>query len=100
MGGRYFVPLSAENREATGVAAGADVEVLIELDADPRELSLPSDLEAALQADEAARTFFGQLSYTNRKEWARWIEESKKPETRSARLERTMAALREGRRTC
>ena len=99
MGGRFYVPLNAENREAAGVAAGQTVDVDIELDTDARELALPDDLAAALQADEPARAFFAELSYTHRKEWARWIEEAKKPETRAARLEKTLAALKQRKRT-
>src|SRR6478609_8714707 len=37
MGGRFLVPLSAEHREAAGVAAGDAVTVDIALDAAPRE---------------------------------------------------------------
>jgi uncharacterized protein YdeI (YjbR/CyaY-like superfamily) len=39
------------------------------------------------------------LAYTHRKEWVRWVEEAKKPETRQARLVKTVEALREGKRT-
>ena len=99
MGGRYFVPLSAENRQAAGVAAGQDVQVDIELDAQPRELALPDDLERGLAQDDDARRFFEGLSYTHRKEWVRWIEEAKKAETREGRVARALAMLREGKRT-
>ena len=97
MGGRFLVPLSAEHREAAGVAAGDDVTVDIALDTAPREVDLPADLEAAM--DDAARTTYDGLSYTHRKEWVRWVEEAKKPETRATRIEKTVAGLREGRRT-
>jgi len=97
MGGRFFVPLSAENREAAGVAAGQSITVDIEADTAPREVSMPDDLAAAL--DDAARATYDALSYTHRKEWVRWVEEAKRPETRATRIEKTVAALREGRRT-
>jgi hypothetical protein len=97
MGGRFFVPLSAENREAAGVAAGESITVDIEADTAPREVTMPDDLAAAL--DDAARTAYDGLSYTHRKEWVRWVEEAKKPETRATRIEKTVAALREGRKT-
>ena len=97
MGGRFLVPLSAENREAAAVAAGDDVTVDIALDTAPREVELPADLAAAM--DDAARTTYDGLSYTHRKEWVRWVEEAKKPETRAARVEKTVAGLREGRKT-
>jgi hypothetical protein len=39
MGGRFLIPLSAENRTAAGVAAGDDVQVDVELDTQPRVVS-------------------------------------------------------------
>jgi hypothetical protein len=97
MGGRYLVPLSAENRTAAGVAAGDEVTVDIALDDAPREVDLPDDLAAAM--DDAARTTYDALAYTHRKEWVRWVEEARRPETRATRVARTVDALREGRRT-
>ena len=98
MGGRFLVPLSAENRTAAGVAAGDDVDVDIEPDTAPREVELPADLTEALTRDEAARATF-DASYTHRKEWVRWVEEAKKADTRAARLAKTVEALRTGKRT-
>jgi uncharacterized protein YdeI (YjbR/CyaY-like superfamily) len=98
MGGRFLVPLSAENRTAAGVAAGEQVDVDIELDRGPREVAVPGDLAAALAQDGTARANFDGLSFTHRKEWVRWIEEAKKPETRATRLDRTVESLRAGKR--
>jgi hypothetical protein len=97
MGGRFLVPLSAENREAAGVTAGEEITVEIENDAAPREVMLPDDLADAM--DAAARATYDGLAFTHRKEWVRWVEEAKKPETRMARIAKTVAALREGRST-
>jgi hypothetical protein len=97
MGGQFFVPLSAENREAAGVAAGDDITVDIEADTAPREVTMPDDLAAAM--DDGARTAYDGLSYTHRKEWVRWVEEAKKPETRATRIEKTVAGLRAGKKT-
>lgn len=99
MGGRYLVPLSAENRTAAGVSAGDDVDVEIEADYEPREVVVPADLAAALGEDGTASTFFDQLSYTNRKEWVRWVADAKKAETRAARVAKTVSALHAGVRT-
>jgi hypothetical protein len=97
MGGRFLVPLSAEHREAAGVAAGDAVAVDLALDTTPREVVLPADLEAAM--DDTARTAYDGLAYSHRKEWVRWVEEAKKPETRAARIDTTVAGLREGKKT-
>jgi Bacteriocin-protection, YdeI or OmpD-Associated/Domain of unknown function (DUF1905) len=99
MGGRYLVPLSAEHRAAAGVAAGDEVDVTIEADTEAREVPVPDDLSAALDHDDAARRFFDGLAYTHRKEWVRWVEDAKRPETRERRLEATLDALRSGRRS-
>jgi len=97
MGGRFLVPLAAENREAAGVAAGDQIVVDIDNDTAPREVDLPAVLAAAM--DEAVRATYDGLSFTHRKEWVRWVEEAKKPETRAARIEKTVAGLREGKKT-
>jgi uncharacterized protein YdeI (YjbR/CyaY-like superfamily) len=98
MGGRFLVPLSAENRTAAGVAAGDEVDVGIEPDTAPREVEVPADLADALAHDDAARATFDGLSFTHRKEWVRWVEEAKKAETRATRLAKTVESLREGKR--
>jgi hypothetical protein len=97
MAGRFLVPLSAEHRESAGVQAGDRVVVDIENDAAPREVELPSDLAEAM--DDAARAAYDGLSYSHRKEWVRWVEEAKKPETRATRIEKTVAGLKDGRKT-
>lgn len=99
MGGRFLVPLSADNRAAAGVSAGDEVDIEIEPDDEPRSVAPPADLVAALRGDPQAQAFFDQLAYTHRKEWVRWVEEAKKSETRAARITKTVAALRAGTRT-
>ncbi|RBY74987.1 hypothetical protein DQ239_18355 [Blastococcus sp. TF02-09] len=97
MGGASWIPLAAEHREAAGLTAGDEVTVGVELDAAPREVALPDYLAAAL--DDGARAFFDGLAPSHRKEWVRWVEEAKKPETRATRIEKTVASLRAGQKT-
>jgi len=99
MGGRAMVPVSAENREAAGVAAGDEVEVGLTLDTAPRTVEVPEDLAALLAADPAARATFDGLAPGQRKEWVRWVTEAKKAETRADRVVKTVEALAAGRRT-
>ena len=65
MGGASMISLSAEQRAAAGVAGGEEVEVDIDLDTAPREVTVPADLAAALDAEPAARRTFDGLSYSN-----------------------------------
>ncbi|MBJ7451946.1 MAG: DUF1905 domain-containing protein [Blastococcus sp.] len=97
MGGAFWIPLAAEHREAAGVQAGEEVTVVVEHDAAPREVALPDDLDAAFDDDVRAR--FDALAPSHRKEWVRWVEEAKKPETRAARVEKTVESIRAGKKT-
>lgn len=94
-GGRFLVPLSAEQRAGAGVAAGDEVDVEVELDTAPREVVVPPDLAAALDAEPAARRRFDALAYSHRKEHVRAVEEAKAEATRQRRIAKAVAMLRE-----
>ncbi|HEY7698262.1 MAG TPA: YdeI/OmpD-associated family protein, partial [Vicinamibacteria bacterium] len=96
MGGRFFLPLNAENRGGAGVAAGDEVTVAVELDREPREVSVPADFQAALDAQPQAAEKFAALSYTHRKEHVRAIEEAKTSETRQRRIAKALELLQRG----
>ncbi|GBG11044.1 hypothetical protein PAT3040_05823 [Paenibacillus agaridevorans] len=95
-GGKYMLPLSAENRNAAGVAAGDEVDVALELDTEPRELEVPADFAVALGRVPAARTFFEGLSYSNKRRIVLQIEGAKTEETRIRRIDKAVLSLREG----
>ena len=95
-GGRYFLPLNRQNREAAGVAAGERVTVELEADLEERTVEVPDDLRAALDGDDEARSAFESLSYSHRKEYADWIVEAKRDETRRRRIAKTLERLRAG----
>lgn len=97
MGGVYMVGLSGERRVAAGVAGGDVVDVDIELDTAPRELAIPPDFAAALQAEPAARETFDALSYSNKSWHTLQIEGAKTDETRVRRIARSIDILKEGR---
>jgi hypothetical protein len=96
-GGMFLVPLSAENRAAADVKAGDEVDVDIELDTEPRVVTVPDDLAAAFANDSQARESFDRLAFTHRNEYVRWIESAKRPETRERRVSEAVTAIREGR---
>ena len=97
-GDRYLIGVSAENRARAGVAAGDAVDVDIELDTEPREVTVPPDFAAALDADPQARRFFDGLSFSQKQGYVLPIEQAKKPETRERRLAKAIALLREERK--
>ena len=94
--GRTMIPLSAENRAGAGVAGGDEVDVEVELDTAPREVSLPADFAAALERDAAAKRTFEGLSNSLKNYHVQQIEGAKTPETRQRRITKSIATLHEG----
>jgi Bacteriocin-protection, YdeI or OmpD-Associated/Domain of unknown function (DUF1905) len=86
MRGEFLLGLSRANREAAGVQAGDEVTLELELDSAPREVDVPETLAAALADDPRAQQAFDKLAFTHRKEFARWIEEAKREDTRERRV--------------
>ncbi len=97
MGGVFMLPVSAEHRAAAGVAAGDVVDVQLELDTEPRELVVPADLSAALDADPTARAFFDGLSYSNKRRHVLAIDGAKTEETRQRRIAKAVSMFGESR---
>lgn len=97
MGGKFMLGISAEQRQNTGVKAGDEISVTVELDTAPREVNVPADFAAALARDSKAKKFFDSLSYSNRSRHVISIEGAKTDETRQRRIEKSVAMLREGR---
>ena len=94
--GTYCLGVLRSIQEAAGVEAGDEIDVELELDTAPRTVEVPPDLAAALARDGAAAAAWAKLSFTNRKEIARSLEEAKKPETRSRRLAAALERLSRG----
>jgi hypothetical protein len=94
MRGRYLLGLSKANRQAAGVETGDEVEVELEYDPEPRVVAEPADFARALSADPIARAVYDRLPDGRRRQHVRAIESAKKPETRTRRIEKALAALR------
>ncbi len=98
MGGENLIGMSKATRAALEVELGQQLDATITVDDAPREVAVPDDLAAALAADAAASAFFATLPYTARKEFATWVGDAKRADTRQRRVEESLRLLREGRR--
>ena len=98
MGGKFYLPVSAEHRTAAGIAAGDAIEVELALDTAPREVEVPDDFAAAMAGDAAAKGFFESLSYSDRRRHVLAIAEAKTAETRQRRIVKAMELLRAGKK--
>jgi hypothetical protein len=97
MGGVFMIGVASEHRAPAGIVGGEEVEVELQLDTAPREVTVPEDLAAALDAEPAARATFDKLSYSNKSWHVLQMEGTKNPDTRARRIEKSVAALKEGR---
>jgi Bacteriocin-protection, YdeI or OmpD-Associated/Domain of unknown function (DUF1905) len=92
-GGRFYIPVRKSNRDAAGIEVGDIVDVLLELDTEPRVVELPAPLAKALAKSPRAKAAWDKLSYTHRKEHAEAIAGAKRPETVEARVKKAMEML-------
>jgi uncharacterized protein YdeI (YjbR/CyaY-like superfamily) len=92
-----MIGVSNEHRTASGLAAGDVVDVDLELDTAPREVAVPAELAAALDAEPVARATFEKLSYSNKSWHTLQVAGAKSDETRQRRIAKSIEALRAGR---
>jgi Bacteriocin-protection, YdeI or OmpD-Associated/Domain of unknown function (DUF1905) len=96
MGGESLLGLNRQVREAAGVGADDEVDVTIELDVAPRPVEVPDVLAAALATDPQAAAAFDALAFTHRKEYARWVADAKRDDTRQRRAQQALDMIRAG----
>jgi uncharacterized protein DUF1905/bacteriocin resistance YdeI/OmpD-like protein len=97
-GGCHFMAVNKSMREGAKAKGGDIITVLMERDEEPRVITPPLELASALKTNKDARATWEKLSYTHQKEYAQAIEEAKRPETRTRRIEKTVAELAAGRK--
>jgi hypothetical protein len=93
MGGLALISLSKAHRDASGLRAGHEIHVDLELDTAPSEVAVPQELAAAL-GEAALVEAFDKLAPSRRKEYARQISDAKSDQTRDRRVAKILAQLR------
>jgi hypothetical protein len=68
------------------------------IDVEKRVITFPADLKVAFEKNKEAHNFFETLSFTNRKEYVRWIIDAKREETRKERVGKTIEKLLKGKK--
>ena len=92
--GGYWVGVSAANRAAAGIAAGDDVEVVLEVDDAPRTVEVPADLSEALTAaGPGAVEAWTALSYSRQRAHVLAVDGAKTDATRQRRVAAVVASL-------
>ena len=85
-------------REARQDEIIRDADGTVCIDRKNRVVTPPGDLQKLLGRNAKARAQFDTLSFTNQREYVGWIIEAKRPETRAARLSKTVDLLSKGKK--
>ena len=96
-GGQSYLGLRKDLLRQLEVEAGDRVQIELIEDHEERIVVEPPELTQALADDPAAQAAYQKLPFTHRNEYARWIDEGKKPETRADRVAKTIKRLTEHR---
>ena len=81
----HILGLTQEVRKQLGKTFGDQVSVSLTEDKEERVVEIAEDIVSVFNENPEAKTLFDKMSYTHKKEYIRWIEEAKKPETRENR---------------
>lgn len=93
MDGRFLISLSKAHREASGLAAGEEITVNLELVEEVRTVEIPKELENALEQSNLLH-IFNNLAYSKRKEMCRQTSEAKSEETKNRRISKIIDTLK------
>ncbi|MFN1218152.1 YdeI/OmpD-associated family protein [Chryseobacterium kwangjuense] len=94
----HILGLTQEVRKQLGKSFGDEVFVSLIEDKEERTVDIAEDIALVFNENPEAKSLFDKMSYTHRKEYIRWIEEAKKPETREKRKIRMIEMILEGKK--
>ena len=93
----YALALGGAWRRDSGIEAGMSVTVQLEQEG-PQVAMLAEDLHTAFAGAPTALEFFQSLATFYQKNYMRWIDSAKRPETRAKRIEEMIELLKTGKR--
>jgi uncharacterized protein YdeI (YjbR/CyaY-like superfamily) len=96
--GTHSLAVNKQMQAGAKAGAGDTVSVIIEIDRGERRLEVPPELQQALDGHAKAAEAFGKMSYSCKKEYADWITQAKRPETKEARLKKAMEMIAAGKK--
>jgi hypothetical protein len=94
----HILGLTQEVRKLLNKTFGDEVSVSLAEDKEERVVEIADDIVFVFNENPQAKDLFDKMSYTHRKEYIRWIEEAKKPETRENRKIKMIQMILDGKR--
>lgn len=93
--GRHFMMVNKQMQAGAKVAPGGTARFRLQPDTEERVVEDPAELRRVLRRSKRLEKYYGALSYSTRREIARWITEGKQAETRVRRAEQMAERLME-----
>ena len=97
--GRHFMVVNKEIRDRIGKTAGDKVNVTVQIDSAPRSVSVPDDLQQALEGNARANATFNAMANSHKRAYVEWLEQAKKKETREDRIIKALQMILERRKS-
>lgn len=94
----HILGLTQEIRRQLGKTFGDEVSVFLIEDKEERIVEITADIAFIFNENPEAKALFDKMSYTHRKEYIRWVEEAKKPETRENRKIKMIMMIMSGKK--
>ncbi|WP_267403379.1 MULTISPECIES: YdeI/OmpD-associated family protein [unclassified Chryseobacterium] len=94
----HILGLTQDVRKQLGKTFGDEVSVSVIEDTEERIVEISDDIQFIFNENPEAKALFDKMSYTHRKEYIRWIEEAKKPETRENRKTKMIQMILDGKK--
>lgn len=94
----HILGLTQEVRKQLGKTFGDEVLVSLREDQEERTVEIAEDIALVFNENPEAKVLFNNMSYTHKKEYIRWIEEAKKPETRENRKAKMITMIMAGKK--
>ncbi len=94
----HVLILTQEVRRQLEKTFGDEISVNLTEDKEERTVEISDDILTVFNENPDAKTLFDKMSYTHKKEYIRWINEAKKPETRENRKVKMIQMILEGKK--
>lgn len=94
--GTHHMIVNKSMRQGAGADVGEKVRVTMSPDTASKIVKSPPDFVRAIKSSPEAAACFARLSPSHRRAYIEWIEEAKKPQTREARILKTIAMIKDG----
>lgn len=94
----HMLGLTQEIRKQLGKNFGDEISVSLTEDKEERTVEIADDILTVFNENPEAKALFDKMSYTHKKEYIRWINEAKKPETREKRKVKMIQMILEGKK--